>query len=138
MATLTTIQGDDAIEAFDAFARDHPRLANHIQELGNVLLGNAVGIRDGSNGASKTYDLSFVNHRHAFASLTATLGKHDSPRKGRLSVQVRYQGGADLQIFKLKSRSSEISSGWHSAQIAPDGDTAPLVNELATALADTS
>ena len=131
---LEIIQGADAIAAIEGFACDHPRLAHHIQEFGEAFWPKSIGLRDGRHGASKTYDLSFVNDRSSFATLTATPGKHDAATECRLQVQVRYQGNADLRHFKLKPRSSEAAQGWHSAQLAGDDDCARLLEELRIAL----
>ena len=91
-------------------------------------------MRDGRKGGSKTDDLSFVNDRHSFATLTATAGKHDAANKRRLQVQVRYQGDADFRVLKLKSRASEAMQGWHSAQLAGGDDIGPLLEDLRIAL----
>ena len=133
---LPTIRGDAATAAIEALARDYPRLARHIRELGAAFLRRAVGLRDGRNGASATYDLSFVNGRHSFACLTATPRKHDSATEGRLQVQVRYQGAADLHVFELKSMPGEAARGWHSTQLAEGDDTGALNEDLLIALAD--
>ena len=99
---LPTIHGYAAKAAVEAFALDHPHLAHHIRELGVAFLPRGIGLRDGRNAASNTYDLSFVNRRHSFASLTATPKKHNAATEGRLQVSVRYQGEVDLQVFELK------------------------------------
>ncbi|MDE0002017.1 MAG: hypothetical protein OXQ29_04935 [Rhodospirillaceae bacterium] len=133
---LPIIDGDDAIAAIEALALDHPHLSQHIRQLGNVLLRRAVGLRDGRDGASKTYDLSFINSQHSFACLTATPKKFDDATKGRLQVQVRYQGGVQLKVFELKSIPSAVHQGWHATQLAEDEDTAPLLEDLLIAFAD--
>ena len=127
---MEIVQRADAIAAIEGLARDHPHLANHIRELAEAFRRKAIGLRDGHNGRSKTYDLSFVNDRRSFATLTATAGKHDAATKRRLQVQVRYQGNADFRVLKLKSRTSEAVRGWHSAQLAGDGDIGPLLEDL--------
>ena len=132
---LPTIHGDAATAAIEALALEHPHLAHHIRELGAAFLRRGVGSRDGRNGASKTYDLSFVNSRHSFACLTATPRKHDDATKGRLQVQVRYQGDVDLQVFELKSTPSEVARGWHATQLAGGDDITPLRDDLLIALA---
>lgn len=113
---LPTIHGDAATAAVNALALDHPHLAHHIRELGTAFLRRGMGLRDGRNGASNTYDLSFVNSHHSFACLTATPGKHNDATEGRLQVQVRYQGDVDLRVFEIKSMPSEVARGWHSTQ----------------------
>ena len=123
---LPTIHGEAATAAIEAFALNHPHLAHHIRQLGAAFLRRGVGLRDGRNGASNTYDSSFVNRRHSFACLSATPRKHDDATKGQLQVQVRYQGNAELQVFQLKSTpSSEVARGWHSTQLAGGEDTTP-------------
>lgn len=132
---MEIVQRADAIAAIEGLARDHPHLANHIRKLGEGFFRRkAIGLRDGRNGTSKTYDLSFVNDRHSFATLTATAGKHDAATKRRLQVQVRYQGDADFRVLKLKSRTSEAVRGWHSAQLAGGDDIGPLLEDLRVAL----
>ena len=131
---LEIVQKADATAAIEGFACNHPHLANHIRELGEAFRRKAFGLRDGRNGRSKTYDLSFVNDSHSFATLTATPGKHDAATKCRLQVQVRYQGDADFGVLKLKSRTSEAEQGWHSAQLAGDDEISPLLEDLRIAL----
>lgn len=133
---LPIIQGDEAAAVIEGLALDHPHLAHHIRELGTAFLRKAVGLRDGRNGASKTYDLSFINSRHSFACLTATPGKYDNATQGRLQVQIRYPGDLELQVFKLKSTASEIARGWHVAQLAGSDDITPLQRNLLIAFAD--
>ena len=131
---LEIVQRADVIAAIEGFARDHPHLANHIREVGEVFRRKAIGLRDGRNGRRKTYDLSFVNDRHSFATLTATAGKHDVATKCRLQVQVRCQGSAKFRILELKSRTSEVVRGWHSAQLAGEDDIGSLLEDLQIAL----
>lgn len=131
---LEIVQRADAIAAIEGLAREHPHLANHIRELAEAFRRKAIGLRDGRNGRSKTYDLSFVNERHSFATLTATAGKYDAATKRRLQVQVRCQGDADFRVLKLKSRNSEAARGWHSAQLAGGDDIGPLLEDLRIAL----
>lgn len=131
---LKIIKGADADAAIEGLARDHPHLAHHIRELGEAFRHKAIGLRDGRNDRRKTYDLSFVNERHSFATLTATPRKHDKATERRLQVQVRCHGDIDLQVLKLKSRFSEATRGWHSAQLAGDQDSGPLLKELLIAL----
>lgn len=133
---LPTIRGCAATAAIEAFALHHPHLAHHIRELGVALLRRGTGLRNGRNGASNTYDLSFVNCRHAFASLTATPKKYNAATEGRLQVSVRYQGEVDLQVFELKSMRSERLRGWHGTQLAGSDGIAPLLDDLRIALAD--
>ncbi len=133
---LPIIHGNAAAAAIEGLALEHPQLANHIRDLGTAFLRKAVGLRDGRNGASKTYDLSFINSRHSFACLTATPGKYDNATEGRLQVQVRYQGDLELQVFKLKSTASEIARGWHATQVAGGDHVAPLHHDLLIALAN--
>jgi len=131
---LPTINGDAATAAVEALVLDHPHLAHHIRELGAAFLRCGVGLRDGRNGASRTYDLSFVNSRHSFASLTVTPRKYDDATKGRLQVQVRYQGDLHLRVFERKSMPSEVERGWHSTQLAADESTDHLHDDLLIAL----
>lgn len=135
---LPIIRTDAATDAVERLARDHAHLAHHIRELATLFLGRAVGLRDGSNAASCTYDLSFVGTQHSFACLTATPGKHDNATNGRLQVQVRYQGDRELTCFELKARTREVADGWHTAQLAADDDLAPLREDLLIALANRS
>ena len=131
---LEIVQGAGAIAAIEGLARDHPRLAHHIRALGEAFRSKSIGLRDGRHSASKTYDLSFVNKRRSFATLTAIPGKHDAATEGRLQVQVRYQGNANLRALKLKPRSSEAAQGWHSAQLAGHDNITPLLEDLRIAL----
>lgn len=133
---LPTIHGHAAAAAIEAFAIDHVHLAHHIRELGVAFLRRGTGLRDGRNGASNTYDLSFVNCRHSFGSLTATPKKYNAATEGRLQVSVRYQGEVDLQVLELKSMRSEIERGWHGTQLAGGDHIAPLLDDLRIALAD--
>ena len=134
--TLPIINGDAATAAIEALALDHLRLSHHIRQLGSVFLSRGVGLRDGRNGASKTYDLSFINSRYSFACMTATARKFDDPTKGRLQVQVRYQGGLKLKVFKLKSMPSAVAQGWLATQLADADDITPLLEDLMIAFAD--
>lgn len=127
---LPIIRGSAAIEAIEGLARDHPHVAHHIHELGTAFLRRANGLRDGRNGASRTYDLSFVNDSGAFACLTAEPGKYDKATEGRLQVQLRHQGDRDLETFKLKSTASEIARGWHATQLAAGDSAVPLFADL--------
>ena len=131
---MEIVQRANAVAAIEGFTRDHPHLANHIRALAEAFRCKAIGLRDGCNGRSKTYDLSFVNDRHSFATLTATAGKHDAATERRLQVQVRYQGDADFRVLKLKSRTSEAVQGWHSAQLAGGDHLGPLLEDLRIAL----
>ncbi len=133
---LPIIHGDAAAAAIEGLALDHPHLAHHIRDLGTAFLRKAVGLRDGRNGVSKTYDLSFINRRHSFACLTATPGKYDNATEGRLQVQISYQGDLELQVFQLKSTASEIERGWHATQLAGGDHVAPLHRDLLISLAD--
>ena len=133
--TLPTIQGDAANAAIEALALDHPRLAHHIRNLGAAFLRLGAGLRDGQDGASKTYDLSFVDGRRSFACLTATPGKHDTATKGRLQVQVRHRGDR-LRFFKRKSMPSEVAQGWYSTQLAGEDDIDALLDGLLIARPD--
>ena len=133
---LPIIRGDDATAAIDGLALDHPHLAHHIRELGAAFLRQGVGLRDGRNGTSKTYDLSFINSRHSFACLTAKPGKFDGATKGQLQIQVRYQGHVELKVFRLKSTPSEVKQGWHETRLAGTDDIGPLHDDLLIAFAD--
>ena len=64
---LEIIQGADAIAAIEGLAGDHSRLAHHIRALGEAFRPKSIGLRNGCHGASKTYDLSFVNHRRSIS-----------------------------------------------------------------------
>lgn len=128
---LPIIRGDAATAAIEGLAEDHPHLGHHIRELGRVFSHLSHGLRDGRNGASRTYDLSFVNDRGAFACLTAEPGKYDNATEGRLQVQLRHQGDRELELFELKRTASEIERGWHATQLAPGEDMAPLLADIA-------
>lgn len=87
----------------------------------------AAGLRDGSNGAKVAYDLSFINSQYSFACLTAAA-------EGRLWVQERYQGGLKLQVFKLKSTTSEARA--RQKELAECDNAAPSDLDLLVAVAD--
>ena len=126
---LPTICDDDAKAAIRELARSHPHLAHHIRTLGCVFLRRSCGLRDG-RADSRTYDLSFVNGRGSFATLTATPRKHDAATENRLQVQVRFQGDRKLGVFRPKSRGAEQASGWHATQLAGNDSVVPLLVDL--------
>ena len=128
---LPIIRDDPATAAIDGLAEAHPHLGPHIRELGNVFLHLSHGLRDGRNGASRTYDLSFINDKGAFACLTAEPGKYNNATGGRLQVQLRHQGERELELFKLKQTASEIKRGWHATQLAAGEYMAPLLADIA-------
>ena len=123
-------RGDAATAAIEGLAEAHPHLGHHIRELGSLFLRRSNGLRDGRNGASRTYDLSFVNDNGAFAALTAEPGKHNNATEGRLQIDLRHQGDHKLRVFKLKRRGSEIERGWHATQLAAGEDMAPLLADI--------
>ncbi len=128
MTDLCIKRDGNALKAVEGFARDYPHLAEKIKELGAVFLHMGVGLRDGRNGASKTYDLSFVDNRRSFATLTATPGKKDRATKGRLRVQVRYQGKTKLQEFQRISKTDKAR--WHATQLAGGDDIKLLLDGI--------
>lgn len=127
---LTVICGTSAAAAIERMARSHPHLAHHIRELGAAFLRRATGLRDGRNGASKTYDLGFVDDSGAFADLTAEAGKFNRATDGRLEVQLRHKGETPLRAFEPKSLSSEVERGWHATQVEAGDSIAPLLEDL--------
>lgn len=131
---LPVIHGDSAIGAIRGLMQQHPHLAHHIQLLGCKFLRHANGLRDGRNGASKTYDLSFVNDSGAFACLTAEPGKWNRATDGQLQVQLRHKRDRDLRPLKLKGRCSEADRGWHAAELAAEDDAAALLGAIVCCL----
>ena len=125
--------GRDAQKAVKGLAHDYPKLANTIQGLGVAFLHMGVGLRDGRNGASKTYDLSFVDNGRSFATLTATPGKKDRATRGRLRVQVRYHGKTKLHGFQRISKTD--SAHWHAMQLAEGDDFKLLLDGLLIGIA---
>jgi len=134
------LQGDEALAVLQRLTNDNLDLAEVINGLGTALLNlEGVGLRDGRDRKSRTYDLAFVRPRNpvsrqgTFATfITPThTGKWNPPSpEGQLRVEARFNPKRPLpevKWLKKKDFSAQGGGGWHCCCI--DGQN-PTVCEL--------
>lgn len=126
---LPTLQGPAAHRVIDELAASHARHGHHIRAIGRWLLDRASrGLRDGR--ARRTYDVTFVGDRGAFACITVAAGKWNRVEDGKLRLEARFDGmPRGLRMFRPKAR-REAERGWHYAHLAPADDVGDLLREL--------
>ena len=136
---LPVLTGNESMLIVTQLASLNPELSSMIEVLGaEILLLPGVGLRNGLDGASETYDIAFVRSKPSLAFATFKAPSFSGTwRLGeqfpdRLTVEVRFRGELSADSHSWLDRAWE-RNGWYVGHVKELAQKAEVLETIGAA-----